>query len=208
MCNVKLTLISIVAVLNGSPAMASNVLTPRRRILGTRRIFALLHAGPSTRFQTLFGLRAAPRSVQKTRLSGLTSGGRSRNKAAVDVVSTNALRREARAFGAVACLRPEPQRGSCVVSALSGHLRRHSGSLHSAWESFSLFYLASRRASVLRIGCILENLPVAKSFFLRFSLSGVPYISRGPWPKLRPRPGPPKKVHFSFLLFPYWMCLR
>jgi len=102
MSHVKLTLIGMVAVLNGSPAMASHVLTPRRRILGTRRIFALLHAGPSTRFQTLFGLRAAPRSVQKTRLSGLTSGGRSRNKAAVDGVSTNALRREARAFGAVA----------------------------------------------------------------------------------------------------------
>jgi len=106
-------------------------------------------------------------------------------------------------------LRPEPQRGSCVVSALSGHLRRHSGSLHSAWESFSLFYLASRRASVLRIGCILENLPVAKSFFLRFSFSDVPYISRGPWPKLRPLGlGRAKKVHFSFLLFPDWMFLK
>src|SRR5260370_35757041 len=193
MSHVKLTLISMVAVLNGGPAMASHVLTPRRSILGTRRIFALLHAGPSTRFQTLSGLRAAPGSVQKTRLSGLTSGGGSRNKAAVDGVSTNALRREARAF----------------VSALSGHLRRHSGSLHSAWESFSLFYLASRRASVLRIGCILENLPVAKSFFLRFSFSDVPYISRGPWPKLRPLClGRAKKVHFSFLLFPDWMFLK
>ncbi len=73
MSHVKLTLISMVAVLNGSPAMASHVLTPRRRILGTRRIFALLHAGPSTRFQTLFGLRAAPRSFAPNLSAGAAS---------------------------------------------------------------------------------------------------------------------------------------
>jgi len=49
-------------------------------------------------------------------------------------------------------LRPEPQRGSCAVSALWGHLRLHSRFLHSAWVCFSQSYLASCRASVLQIG--------------------------------------------------------
>src|SRR5260370_7939261 len=73
---------------------------------------------------------------------------------------------------------PEPQRGSCAVSALWGLLRLPSGCLRSAWESFSLFYLASRRAPFLQIGRIFKNSPVAKSFFLRFSLLEFPYIIR------------------------------
>src|SRR5258708_34525487 len=83
---------------------------------------------------------------------------------------------------------PEPPRGSCAVSALWGHLRLHSGSLRSVWEFFSLFYLASRRAPVLQIGPILETFGSCESFFLRFSVLDVPYISKGPWPRLRPRP--------------------
>src|SRR5260370_35913575 len=104
--------------------------------------------------------------------------------------------------------RPEPQRGSCAVSALWGHLRPHSGSLPSAWESFSQSYLASCRCFSFPNRVYLRKFACCESFFLRFSLSDVPYISRGPWPKLRPRPGPSKKVHFSFLLFPCWMFLE